>query len=85
MLKTSRSTKPLTRLGEGVVGVGSDSKARRDAFKLDGSEFDGDEVDSGEVEVDEIGKKVQKTTKSKNSSTSKKAIGPWTFLSPELD
>ena len=47
---------------------------------MDRSDLDGGEVDSGEVEVDEVGKKVQKTSKSKNSSKSKKAIGPSDFL-----
>ena len=87
MLKTSGSTKPSTRPEKGVVGVGGDSRARRDASKLDRSELDGGEVDSGEVdggevEVDEVGKKVQKTTKSKNLSKSKKAVGPSDFLIP---
>ena len=92
MLKTSKSTELLTRPREGVVGVGGDSRARRDASKLDESEvdggeveggkFDGGKVDGGEVEVDEVGKKVQKTTKSKNLSKSKKAVGPLDFLTP---
>ena len=82
MLKTSGSTEPSTRPGEGVVGVGGDSRARRDVIKLDRSEFDSGEVDGGEVEVDEVGKKVQKTTKSKNSSKSKKTIGLLDFLTP---
>ena len=87
MMKISGSTEPLTQSGEGVVGVGDDSKAGRDASKLDGSELDGGEVDGGEVdggkvEVAEVGKKVQKTTKSKNSFTSKKAVGPSDFLIP---
>ena len=65
MLKTSGSTEPLKRPREGVVGLGSDSRARRDASKLDESELDDGEVDGGEVdgdefEVDEVGKKVQK-------------------------
>ena len=76
MLKTSGSTEPLTRPGEGVVGVGGDNRDRRDASKLDGSKLDGDENDDGEVE------KVQKTTKSKNLSKSKKALGPLDFLTP---
>ena len=86
MLKISRSTKPFTQPGEGVVGDGNDSRARRNASKLDGSKLDGDEVDGGEVEVDEVGKKVQKMTKSKNStnsknsSKSKKTVGLSDFL-----
>ena len=76
ILKTSGSTEPSTQLGEGIVGVGGDSKARRDTNKLDRSKLDGNEVHDGEVEVDEVGKKVQKTTKSK------KAAGPSDFLIP---
>ena len=80
MLKISRSTKPLTWLGEGVVGVGGDSRARRNTSKLDESKLDGNEVDGGDVEVDKVGKKVQKMTKSKNLSKSKKAVGSLDFL-----
>ena len=58
MLKTSRSTEFLTQPREGVVGVGGDSRARRDRSKLDGSELNEDEIDSGEVEVDKVEKKV---------------------------
>ena len=78
MLKTSGSTKPLTRLGEGVVGVAGDSRAGRD--RIDGSGMDDVEVDGGEVEVDEVGKKGQKTSKSKKSSKSK-TVGS-DFLTP---
>ena len=70
MLKTSGSTEPSTRLGESVVGVGGDSRARRG-----GSEIDGNKVDSGKVEVDEVRKKAQNLSKSKNSSKSKKMVG----------
>ena len=80
MLKTSGSTEPSTRPGEGVVGVGGDSRAGRDG--IDGSGMDDVEVDGGEVEVDEVGKKGRKTSKSKNSSKSKKAVGPSDFLTP---
>ena len=80
MLKTSGKTELLTRPGEGVVGVSANSRARRNANKLDGSKLDGNEVDGGEVEVDEVKKKVQKTTKSKISSKSKKAVGPLNFF-----
>ena len=82
MLKTSENTKLLTQPGEGIVGVGGDSRAKQDTNKLDESEVDSDEFDGGEVEVDEVGKKVQKTTKSKNLSKSKKAVGPSNFLTP---
>ena len=82
MLKTSGSIESSIRPGEGVFGDSDDSRARRDRSNLDGSELDSSEVDGGEVEVDEVGKKVQKTTKSKNLSKSKKAVGPSDFLIP---
>ena len=81
MLKTLGSTEPLTRLGEGVVGVGGDSRARRDGSKLDGSEVDDDEVNSSEVD-DEVGKKDQKTSKSKKLSKSKKTVRSSDFFTP---
>ena len=76
MLKTSGNIEPLTQLREGIVGVGGDNRARRDASKLNGSKLDSNEVDGGKVKVDEVRKKVQKTTKSK------KVIGPLDFLTP---
>ena len=82
MLKTSGSIESLTRPGKGVDGVGGDIQAERDGCKLDGSKLDSDEVDGGEVEVDEFKKKVQKTSKSKNSSKSKKAVRSSGFLTP---
>ena len=82
MLRTSGSIEPSTRLGKGIVGAGTDSRDRRDGNKLDGSELDGDKVDGGEFEVDEVGKKVQKTSKSKNLSKSNKAVEPLDFLTP---
>ena len=72
----------MTQPREGIVGVGGDSRARRDASKLKRSKYDDDEVDDSEVEVDEVGKKVQKTSKSKNSSKSKKIVGSADFLTP---
>ena len=57
MLKTSGSTESSTRPGKGEVGVGGDSRA----------ELDGSKVDSGEVGDDEVGKKVQNSSKSKKS------------------
>ena len=65
----------MTRLGEGVVGVDGNSRARRAGNKLDGSKLDGGEVDDGKVEDDEFKKKVQKTSKFKNLSESKKTVG----------
>ena len=70
MLKTSRSTELSTRPGEGVVGVGGDSRAGHG-----GSEIDGNKVNGGEVEVDGVGKKARKTSKSKNLSKSQKTEG----------
>ena len=81
MLKTSRSIEFKTRPDEGGVRVGG-SRAGRGGSKLDGSELRDDEVDGGEVEVDEVGKKGRETSKSKNSSKSKKAVGPSDFLTP---
>ena len=63
MLKTPGGTESKTRLGEGGVGFGSDSRAGRNRIGID----DG-EVRGGEVEDDEVGKKAQKLSKSKNSS-----------------
>ena len=40
------------------------------------------EVDGGEVEVDEVGKKVQKLSKSKNLPKSKKRVRSSDFLTP---
>ena len=53
MLKTSGSTKSAIWLGEGIVGVGGDSKAKHDKNKLDGSEIDDGEVDGNKVD-DEV-------------------------------
>ena len=64
ILKTSRSTKSEIRPGEGRVGVG-DGRAGYEQNKLDGSKLHG-----GEVEDDEVGKKFQKRSKSKNLSKS---------------
>ena len=60
---------------KGGVRVDGRSKA-----ECDGSEIDGDEVDGGEFEGDKIGKKVQKTFKSRNLSKSKKTVGSSDFL-----
>ena len=74
ILKTSsiKSVEPK----KGGVGVGNSSRARRDR-----SEINSNEVDSGEFEDDEVGKKVQKTSKSKNLSKSK-TVGSLDFLTP---
>ena len=44
--------------------------------------MDNVEVDSGEVKVDEVGQKVQKLSKSKNLSKSKKTVRSLGFLNP---
>ena len=62
MLKTAKPRK-------GGDGIGGDSKAGRS-----GSEMDDVEVDGGEIDVDEVGKKAQKTSKSKNLFKSQKTI-----------
>ena len=82
MLKILESTESLTWPGKGRVGVGGDSKARHDGKseleerETGNNEFDGkvnDEID------DEVRKKDQKTSKSKNLfkklSKSKKTVG----------
>ena len=68
-MKSSGSTELSTQPGEGIVGVGGDSRAGRG-----GSEIDGDKFHGGEVEVDEVGKKARKTSKSKKSSKSQKRV-----------
>ena len=58
MLKTAKSKK-------GRIRVSSDSRAGHGRSEIDGSEMDDIKVDCNEVKVDEIGKKVQKSSKSK--------------------
>ena len=80
MLKTSNTE--LVQSRKGGVRVGDDSRAGHD-----GSELDEDEVDGGEVRDNEVGKKVQKPSKSKNlfkcikSFKSKKTLGLSFFTS----
>ena len=74
MLKTLGSTKSKIRPGKGGVGV-SGSRAGCGGSKLNESELDG-----GEIKGDEVGKKVQKTSKSKKSSKFKKKVGSLDFL-----
>ena len=76
MLKISGSTESVTWLGKSGVGVGSDSRAGRDGIKLDRSE-----VDSNEIRDNEVGKNVQKLSKSKNLSKSEKTVRS-DFLTP---
>ena len=79
MLKTSGSTESKIRPGEGKVKVGG-GKAGSERSELDGSKLDDSEVDGNEVEIDEIRKKVQKTSKSKNLSKFKKTLGSSDFF-----
>ena len=67
MLKTSsiKSAKPK----KDRVEFGDDKRARCYGGKLDDNEFDG-----SKIEDDEIGKKGQETSKSKNLSKSKKMV-----------
>ena len=73
MLKTSitESAKPK----KGGVGVGSGSRAGRVKNEINRSRIDNIEIDGGKVGDDEVGKKSQKTSKSKNLSKSKKIVG----------
>ena len=82
MLKTSRSIESKTRPGKVKVGVGGDSRARRSGSEIDGSGKDDIEVNDSKVEVDEVGKKVQKLSKSKNLSKSKKTVRSSDFFTP---
>ena len=80
MLKTLESTESKTQPGEGGVGVDGDSKARHGKNKIDRSGKDNVEVDGDKVEVDEVEKKVQKSSKSKNLSKTKKTVRSLDFL-----
>ena len=67
----------MVQPGEGRVGVGgSDSRAGCDCrYKLDESEIGGGEIDGREVGNNEVRNKVQKTSKSRILSKSKKTVG----------
>ena len=68
MLKTAKPKK-------GEVGVGIDSRVGRGKSKLDGRRIDNNKIDGDEVDNevdDEVRKTVQKWSKSKNLSKSKK-------------
>ena len=69
MLKTSNTK--LAKPGKDVVGVGGSSKTGRNGSR---SRIDDSEVDGDKIEDDEIRKKVQKLSKSKNLSKSKKMV-----------
>ena len=82
MMKTSGSTESKIRLGERMVGVGDNNRARRSRSEIDESEINDVKVDGGKDEVDEVEKKVQKSSKSKNLSKSKKIVRSSDFLNP---
>ena len=77
----------MTRLGEGLVGVSDDSRVGHDESKVDKIEIDDSEVDGSKID-DEVEKKGQKTSKSKNLFKSKKSfkskimVGSLNFLTP---
>ena len=64
----------MIRLGKGEIGVGDDSRVRRDRSEFDRSKINNSEVDGNEVGDNEVEKKVQKSPKFKNLSNSKKTI-----------
>ena len=74
LLKTSKSTESITRPGEDKVGVGGSRRAEYNGSELDGNRIDGNKVDGGKVRDNEIEKKVQKLSKFKNLSKSKKIV-----------
>ena len=78
MLKTLSTKSVEPRKSE--VGVGGDSRARRDGSEIDRSGMDDIEVDSGEVGDDKVVKKDRKTSKSKNLFKSKKMVGSAFFI-----
>ena len=82
MLKTLESTESKIRPGKSGVGVGGDNRARYSGSEIDENRKDNVEVDSSKVEVDEVEKKVQKLSKSKNLSKSKKTVKSSDFLIP---
>ena len=80
-MKTSGNTESKTQSAEDGDGVGG-SRAVHGGSKIVRSRIDNVEVDGGEIEVDEVGKKVQKLSKSKNLSKSKKMVRSSNFLTP---
>ena len=69
MLKTLGNTESMTNHEKGQVGFSGDSRARCNGNKLDGNKINGDKVGDNKVK-----KKVQKLSKSKNLSKSKKTL-----------
>ena len=66
-MKISRSTESTTQPGEDGVGIGNSSRAGHDRNELDGSKIDGGGCDDGEFGDNKVGKKVQKSPKSKKT------------------
>ena len=62
MCKNSGSTESRIQPGKGGVGAGGSNRARRDGS---GSRIDDGEIDGGKAGDDKVGKKVQKSFKSK--------------------
>ena len=56
----------MTRLGKGRIGFSDSNRAEYDGHELNRSKIDNGKIDSKEVGDDEVEKKVQKSSKSKN-------------------
>ena len=69
MLKNSGNIESTTQPREGKVVVGGDNRAERNGSKFDRSRVDDDEVD--DKSDNEVGKKSQNSSRSKNLSQSK--------------
>ena len=81
-MKTSENTESTIQPEESGVEVGGNSKAGYDCrCKLDGSKIGRSEVDYVEIGDDKVGKKGQKTFKSKKLFKSKKTVRS-DFLTP---
>ena len=79
MLKTLNTKSAEPR--KGGVGIDDVNRVRRAGSEIDdGKKIDGDKVDSAELEDDEVEKKVQKTSKSKNLSKSKTTVRMHFFI-----
>ena len=70
ILNILRSTESAIQFWEGIVGFGGDSRAGHYGSKIDDDEINGGKID------DEVGKKGQKTSKSKNLFKSKNGLSP---------
>ena len=68
MFKNLKSIESIPQLSKDIIEVDNDSKARHYGSKFDRSEIDGGEVDN------EIKKKGQKMSKSKNLFKSKNCL-----------